>query len=279
MVTVGEAWRAAQARLEAAGLDPAPGEGKRIAGHVLGLDFLQLSLHENNIISLNNFNLIEYIVTRREAGEPLAYVLGEADFWGRAWVVWPGVLVPRPDTEVLVREGLARLPEGGAMVAEMGVGSGCVIGSLLMERPGLAAYGTDVSAEALAVARENVPHGCVFLQAEGLEGVPEGLDMVVSNPPYIAEGEYDGLEAGVREFEPRIALVGVGENADGLAHYRYLATAAWGRLKPGGWLVVEIGFRQRAAVEDIFKGHGWVEVACVPDLAGRDRVVAARKPV
>jgi release factor glutamine methyltransferase len=268
-----------QTRLEAAGIEPAPGEGKRIVGHVLGWNNLEVLLHEHDLISLSKMNTIDGYVTRRSDGEPLAYVLGKADFWGREWVVGPGILVPRPDTEILVREALARLPEGAAKVAEMGVGSGCVIGSLLIERPELEAYGTDISDVVIAVARQNVPVGCRFTVGDGLASVQNGLDMVVSNPPYIADAEYAKLESGVRDFEPKLALVGAGENADGLVYYRYLAKAALDKVKAGGWLVVEIGYTQAKAVTDLMKAQGWVEVACVPDLAGRDRVVVARKAV
>lgn len=277
MATVGEVWREVQARLEAAGIEPAPEEGKRILRAVLGWDTLEVLLHEHDLISLEQKVIIDDYVTRRMGGEPLAYVLGKANFWGREWVVRPGVLVPRPDTEILVREALARLPVGAAKVAEMGVGSGCVIGSLLIERPELEAYGTDISDVVIAVARQNVPVGCQFVVGDGLASVQSGLDMVVSNPPYIADDEYMALESGVRDFEPKLALVGTGANADGLVYYRYLAEVALEKVKAGGWLVVEIGYRQAEAVMDLMKKQGWVDVACVQDLAQRERVVVARK--
>lgn len=282
MGTIGQTWRAAQHRLEEGGINPAPREGQQLVAHALGLESSVLILHEDKLLSDSEFECIEGILARRLNGEPLAYVLGVQPFWAADWQVGPGVLIPRPDSEILVREVLARLPLGApVLLAEVGVGSGALLGSVLMERPEAVGVGVDISPEALRYARQNidaqgVAGRCTLLESSVLAGVEGPLALVMSNPPYIPEPEYVALEESVRGYEPKLALLGT--EPDGTGFYKALARQAWPLLAPQGWLMVEIGATQGAAVAGIFKDVGFMGVEIVADLANRPRVVLGYKP-
>jgi release factor glutamine methyltransferase len=256
--------QAVQQALVAAGLDPAPREGAVVV-QAAGGDKVQL----------------QALVARRLSGEPLAYVVGWQPFWSRDWRVTPDVLIPRPDSEALVQAVLEKLPPQQALqVAEVGVGSGALLGSVLLERPALTGMGTDLSQAALVVAQVNLNEAGVAARAhlvcaDVLMEVTATFDLIFSNPPYIAEAEYAALESGVRDHEPRLALVG---GPMGMEFYSKLVVQAWERLREGGWLLVEIGHRQGAAVQDILRRQGFQGVEVRPDLAQRDRVVLGQKP-
>ncbi len=216
----------------------------------------------------------ERLLQRRERHEPLAYILGRREFWGREFRVGPGVLVPRQDTETLVEAALAlSLPEA-ARVLEVGVGSGCVAATLALERPHWRVAGTDLSARALEIAWGNAERlaATVDLRCGDLLAPfgGERFDLVVSNPPYIAEDE--ALAPEVRGYEPPEALF-AGEA--GLAVYRRLAVEA---APLTSRLLVEVGHTQARAVGAILSEHGWEGVRTHTDLAGIERVVAARRP-
>jgi release factor glutamine methyltransferase len=203
--------------------------------------------------------------------------VGARAFWGREFRVTRDVLDPRPETETLVALALA---EPFARVLDLGTGSGCILVTLLAERPGARGVGTDISPEALLIAGENAArHGVeervVLTPSDWFADIGGRYDLIVSNPPYIAEGEMAGLAPEVRDFEPRGALT---DEGDGLGAYRVLAAGAPGHLAPGGRLLVEIGPTQGAAVSRLFAEAGLERVAVHPDLDGRDRVVAARRP-
>jgi release factor glutamine methyltransferase len=203
--------------------------------------------------------------------------VGARAFWGREFRVTRDVLDPRPETETLVALALA---EPFARVLDLGTGSGCILVTLLAERPGAQGVGTDISPQALLIAGENAArHGVegrvVLTPSDWFADIGGRYDLIVSNPPYIAEGEMAGLAPEVRDFEPRGALT---DEGDGLGAYRVLAAGAPGHLAPGGRLLVEIGPTQGAAVSRLFAEAGLERVAVHPDLDGRDRVVAARRP-
>lgn len=219
----------------------------------------------------------EALVARRASGVPLQYVLGYAEFYESRLLVRPGVFIPRPETELLVDAVLRTVPAGGR-VLDLGTGTGAIVLSVLRERPDVCANAVDVSGEAVTLARENAA-------AMGLTGrltlhegdlfapLPEGsvYDVVVSNPPYVATG--DALPPDVRDHEPPAALFG---GADGLEVVRRIVEGSPARLRPGGWLALEIGETQGAAVRKLLETRGLTGLQLERDLAGKERVVTAR---
>lgn len=227
------------------------------------------------------------LLARRAGGEPLAYITGHREFMGLDFAVSPEVLIPRPETELLVEKALEilkerRRPGGGGQVAvDVGTGSGAIAVSLAALLEGLKVYATDISPEALEVAGKNAARHGVRDRVDLLPGdllaplldIP-GLraDLVAANLPYVPAPEIDGLMAEVRDHEPRGALDG---GPDGLDHYRRLVPQARRLLRPGGNLLIEIAPDQGAALKEIL--GGW-EAEVFPDLAGRERLVSARRP-
>lgn len=224
-------------------------------------------------------------VLRRASREPLQYISGRQEFYGLSFRVGPGVLVPRPETEIIVEEGIAFLKEtGGRAVADIGTGSGCIAISVAVGCPGAVIYAVDSSDTALKTAKENAgSHGVAgrikFLKGElfgplreaGLKG---GLDLIVSNPPYIPSGDIPGLQPEVA-FEPKQALDG---GPDGLDIVREIIAQAPEYLKPGGGLLMETGFGQADAVKALVEGLPGLEyVRYIKDFAGIDRVLFARR--
>jgi release factor glutamine methyltransferase len=211
----------------------------------------------------------------------VSHILGRKGFWKIMLNVTPDVLTPRPDTETVVEYSLREFPEHAAWrILDLGVGSGAILLAILAERPAAKGLGVDVSEEALAVARDNaaslgLENRAAFLRGDwtaGLDG--EAFDLVVSNPPYIADHVIPTLEPEVKDHEPHLALRG---GQDGLDHYRILAPEILRVLKPGGRFAVEIGFDQKDAVEALFREVGAVFVQTIRDLGDRDRVVAGEK--
>jgi len=218
-------------------------------------------------------------VARRARREPVQYILGVTEFWSLPLKVTPDVLIPRPDTEILVEETLKNAPVSG-VILDVGTGSGAIAVALAHELPEARIEAIDISPAALAVAQENAQRNGVaarisFRQADlfRLEGGPYAL--MVANPPYIPEAEIDGLMPEVRDFEPRLALQGGG--VDGLAAYRSLAETAARLLQPGGRLLVEVGLGQAEPVRRLFLEAGLDELSVRNDYAGIPRVVGGRR--
>lgn len=214
-------------------------------------------------------------IRARAGGMPVSALLGYREFWGRRFEVTPDVLDPRPETECLVEAALAG---PFAEVLDLGTGSGCILVTLLAERPAATGVGVDLSPAALQVAARNAAaHGVAgrlwLTGSDWFSGVGGRFDLIVSNPPYIAAGEMAGLAREVRDHDPRIALT---DEGDGLGAYRAIAAGAPDHLAPGGRLLVEIGPTQAAAVSRLFAAAGLAEIRTLPDLDGRDRVVSAR---
>ncbi|MEM7644192.1 MAG: peptide chain release factor N(5)-glutamine methyltransferase [Pseudomonadota bacterium] len=222
----------------------------------------------------------EHLVARRVRREPVSHLTGRRAFWMHDFIVTPDVLDPRPDTETLVETARDVLRDAGApRLLDLGTGSGCILLSLLHELPGATGIGTDISSAALDVAWRNadrvgVADRVTFGQADWLRGVAGRFDLIVSNPPYIAEAEMADLQPEVRDWEPHLALTPGG---DGLAAYRILARDAPAHLGPGGWLMAEIGHRQAAAVTALWRQAGLTRIGVTRDLNGRDRVVSGQK--
>ncbi len=218
------------------------------------------------------------LVQRRTAREPFSHLSGYRDFWTGRFRVTPDVLDPRPETESLVHEAL-KVPF--TKVLDLGTGSGCIVISLLVERPEARGVGTDLSDKALLIAGENaamagVDDRLVLPVSDWFADVGGRYDLIVSNPPYIAADEMAGLSPEVRDHEPRKALT---DEGDGLSAYRVIAAGAADHLTEGGRLLVEIGPTQSEAVCGIFSAAGLEDMAVHPDLDGRDRVVSARRLV
>ncbi|WP_308910612.1 peptide chain release factor N(5)-glutamine methyltransferase [Pseudokordiimonas caeni] len=222
-------------------------------------------------------------VARRQTGEPVAYIVGTQEFWGLDFMVTPATLIPRPDTETLVETALAHLPPDAARtVLDLGTGSGCILLSVLHERPRTSGTGVDVSDAALAVAAHNAGHlrlagRTKLVKSDWFANVdtPEGgFDAILSNPPYIAEADMAGLMKDVRDFEPYTALT---SGPDGLAAYRIIASGAPARLADDGLLAVEVGEGQAHDVAGLFAAAGLADIRIRQDLAGIERVVAAKK--
>ncbi len=222
-------------------------------------------------------------LARLAAGEPLAYVLGDAEFMGRVFACDRRALIPRPETEQLAAAVLGWAPlwrRSAPRVADVGTGGGCLAVTLALERPAVRLLAVDISPAALALARRNAGrHGVAgrlrFRRGDLLAGLPPGrLDAVVSNPPYVAAAEWARCPTSVRAFEPRRALDG---GVDGLAVIRRLIGQARAALAPGGWLFLEIGAAQGRAVRALLAAAGFGAVRILSDLAGRDRVIRARR--
>ena len=218
---------------------------------------------------------------RRCAFEPVSRILGSREFYGRSFRVTPDVLDPRADTETLVQAALALAAGKGPLrILDLGTGSGAIAVTLLAELPESATVATDLSAAALRVAGGNaevlgVADRASFVQANWFDGIEGQFDLIVSNPPYIPLGDIAGLAADVRDFDPPRALDG---GPDGLEAYRRIASGAGGHLAPEGHIILEIGAGQENAVNDLFKGQGFVRESRHFDLAGHVRCLAFNCP-
>ncbi len=269
--------------LKAKGFDEAKREAELLLAHVLGCDRVALFVRFEELPTDAERAKFKELINRRVGGWPVAYLVGSRAFYMLTFDVDPAVLVPRPDTEVLVLEALKRLkPLTAPDVLDIGTGSGCIAISLAHQKKDARVTATDISPDALAVARKNAAkHGVTermtFLQGDLFAPVPSGstFDLIASNPPYIAPGEFAALAPDVRDHEPRIALDG---GPDGLAFYRRIANAAGPFLKPGGSLLLEIGYTQEAAVRGLLAERAEFEVGpTLKDGSGHPRVVTAKK--
>lgn len=255
-------------------------DGELLLAEALGCRRLDLYLRANQPLNQAELAGFKELIKRRADGEPVAYIIGRKAFFTLDLEVGPGVLIPRPETETLVEAALELLPEdSAAQVLELGVGSGAVILSLASERPGLALTGTDLSPQALAIARRNAENLSLidrieFLAGDLFEPADERrYDLILMNPPYVTEAEYTDLARDITEFEPKSALI-AGE--DGLDVIRRLVAEAPEHLNPGGSLLFEIGAGQGGPASELAREAGFGEVRVIPDLAGLDRVVKVK---
>ncbi len=258
-------------------------DAELLVAHALGQRRVALYMDLDRPLADAELAAIRELVKRRRAREPIAYIVGEREFWKRAFEVSRSVLVPRPDTEILVSSALPLLPnDREARVLDLCTGSGILAVTLAAERPRVRAVATDLSAEALEVARRNAARHGVGDRVDfrlgdlfdAVRGEPP-FDLVVSNPPYIPTAEIETLDADVRAYEPRMALDG---GADGFELHRRLASGAASYLAPGGSLLVEVGMGQAPQLEKTLAAAGpYGEVRSVLDYGGIARVVAATK--
>lgn len=274
---------------EEKGVESAKLNAERLLADVLGLSRMELYMQHDRPVLGRELDAYRELVKRRAAGEPLQAILGETEFYSRTFKVEPGVFIPRPETERLVETAAELLAPGdrnhiAPVAVEVGCGSGIVAVSLALEVPRLELWATDVDPAAVALTRRNArTHGVdgrlTVLQGSRFAPLPEhlkgGVDLLVSNPPYVRTEEIDDLAPEVAEHDPRTALDG---GSDGLDFYRALAAGLATWLRPGGWVAVEIGHDQATAVGEAFTAAGTGEPRVVRDYADRDRVVAARLP-
>jgi release factor glutamine methyltransferase len=244
--------------------------------HALDLSRVSLITQSERALSADEAQRFAALVQRRLDGEPIAYIIGQREFFGLPFEVNGAVLIPRPDTELLVELALDRLPPQGR-VLDMGTGSGAIAVALAHTRRDADVTALDVSDDALAVAQRNAAANGVrvaFLRSDwyaALDGQP-GFDVIASNPPYIASGDRHLSEGDLR-YEPTGALT---DHADGLSALRIIIGGARQRLKPQGWLLMEHGYDQAAAVRELLVAQGYTDVQSWTDLAGIERVTGAR---
>ena len=260
------------ALLRAAGLAGAVRDADRILAAILEIEPGQLRVTDDRALSEDQAAAFRRGIAARALRQPVAQIVGFRDFWAHRFKVTRDTLDPRSETEALVEAALAR---PWRTVLDLGTGTGAIVISLMAARPGSTGTGTDISEAALVVARHNARRigvGARFRQADWFSGVEGRFDLIVSNPPYIALSEMAGLDADVRDWEPRAALT---DEGDGLGAYRRIAAGAPAHLAPGGAVLVEIGSGQGQAVRALFEGQG-ARVRVLPDLDGRDRVILAK---
>ena len=298
--------------LKKSGLENPELEAALLLSKVLRINTTYIYAHPKNWVQSDKINEFELLLERRIKREPIAYILGEKEFYSRSFIVTPDVLIPRPETEILVEEALKiinNIPY--PTVLDVGTGSGCIAVTIACEAGNAQNFATDISFEALMVARANserhkVSKRISYVCADFLSCFNENsFDIILSNPPYIPEGEFYSLESNVRDFEPKISLIGGGSilrqgsgqalrlhpstvrselvedsrptsGEEGLNCIRKIVHEAGKVLKNGGWCIIEVGANQSEKVSEIFKGVGFKEVSAVKDLAGIERVVKGK---
>lgn len=263
------------------GIESAKLEAQLLLGHALGCRRTELYTRWNELVAEEQRSRFRELIKRRLDGCPVQYLLGEREFFLLTVEVTPAVLIPRPETELLVTETLARIkPLGAPRVLDIGTGSGCIALALAHQHKTAVIVASDISAEALEIARRNaVRHGLAqrvrFVEGDLLASLAgEQFDVIVSNPPYIATGELADLAPEVRDFEPRLALDG---GADGFAIYDRLIPSSAAQLAPGGTLLLEIGHTQETGVRQRLEAAGLMVGPTVRDAQRLPRVVSGRR--
>jgi release factor glutamine methyltransferase len=257
-----------------------------LARAILGWTTAQWLAHVQDIAPPGFATELNAAIARRARHEPVAYITGQREFYGRDFRVTPDVLIPRPETELLVDAALKLFRQPSAVsrqparIIDIGTGSGCIAVTLAAERPNAIIVATDISAAAIAVARGNAARHQVdgritFVEGSLFAGLTGGWDLVVSNPPYVSENDRETLAPDVREFEPGLALFG---GDDGLDVIRELVPAAAQALNPGGSLLMEIGAGQADEVKKIVEQAGLVDIRFLADLQDIPRVAIAIQP-
>lgn len=251
-----------------------------ILSKVTGYSKLELFMKDDETLTAEKMREVEVLVHRRLEHEPMAYILGEKEFWGLNFFVEQGVLIPRPDTETLVATLLALIPNTDfeGRIADLGTGSGAILLSALSELPNFKGVGVDKNDTALKIAQKNAKNlklddRSTFVNSSWLDSVHETFHVIVSNPPYIETSTIQTLMSDVKDYEPMSALDG---GVDGLDAYRSLLESAYDKLEKGGLLLLEIGYNQKETVAQLLQNK-FTEVKCFKDLAGHDRVIAAIK--
>jgi release factor glutamine methyltransferase len=258
-----------------------------LLAHLLKLPRMKLYLNFDRALTVAEIDALRDLIKRRGAREPLQHITGSTSFCGHDILVNRHVLVPRPETELLAEHAwnfLASAAIPAPLVLDLCTGSGCIAIAIAAKSPSAKIIATDISTDALALARENATKNQVadrieFLAGDGFAALSSktsatGFDLIVSNPPYIPSAEIETLDPEVRDFDPRLALDG---GADGLDFYRRLAAEAHVHLQPAGKIMVEFGDDQAAAIKNIFENEKWIVEAVQEDYSQRARVLVARR--
>lgn len=279
--SIANSLREASQALEARGVPESRREAGSLLSFVIGKDRTFLISHADNQLEEAEVDRFREVVARRAEGEPLQYITGVQDFYGREFRVTPDVLIPRPETELLVEAALEVIANGrGPSICDVGTGSGCIAVTLLCERTDARAVAVDISEAALKAAAQNAHAFDVGDRIElklsdcfnGLDRIT--FDLIVSNPPYISSAALPGLQREVRDHEPLVAL---SPGADGLSVIRRLLQDSPGFLNAGGHLIMEIGFDQGDAVQEVINSKFWRLVEIRPDLQSIPRIVVIQK--
>jgi release factor glutamine methyltransferase len=294
--TIAEALATAAAALENAGVDNPRLTANVLLGYILGIDRTQLLIKSRELLNESGHDLYLKLIARRVAGEPLQYITGHQEFYGLDFIVTPDVLIPRPETEFLVEQVIKLAPllkeqnsalstqHSALTLVDVGTGSGCIAVTLAHHLQDVKIWATDISAAALAIARENTVRHSVESSIEFLEGnllaplaghgLENAVDFIVSNPPYIPLRDLPALQVEVRDFEPYSALFA---EEDGLLFYKRLLEEGHRYLKPGAYLICEIGYAQLEPLRQQLDQSIWQLEAVTHVLQGIARVLTIRK--
>lgn len=265
-----------QQKLKQADIDTAGRDARLLAAAAMEINTAQVTLKALDHVSKQQQDHFESMIEQRRSFKPVSRILGKRQFWNRWFEISPDVLDPRDDSEVLVNLALQQKAD---RILDLGTGSGILALTLLSEWPDALAVGADICEKALLIAQRNavqleVSDRFQAQKSDWFEAISGQFDLILSNPPYIGEDEIPHLDPDVRLYDPMIAL---SPGRDALQAYQNIARDAIGYLKPGGRLLVEIGFRQGEAVRELFASNGLKEIEIIQDLNGLDRVVCAIK--
>ncbi len=263
--------------LKNAGVENPAMDARLLLQYASGKNAAELIMADNDIASDEIANIFHEVLGRRAAREPIAYILGYKDFWNFRFKVDENVLIPRADTETLVRVALDLCPDAQNML-DIGVGSGAILLSLLSEIKTARGVGVDISARALQVASANaktfgLDDRCEFLLSDYLNNVKGKFDLIIANPPYINADEMQKLAPEIELYEPEQALFG---GVDGLDAYRKIIDGVKNIARPNAVLVFEIGHMQKQKVKNLLSHQFFANISCTKDLAGKDRVISAK---
>ncbi len=277
MTTAAEAMVAATARLRAAGVPDPARDARLLLAHAAKVDAARVTLIAPEDIAPDIEERFEQLVSLRAIRVPVSHLIGSREFYGRRFGLSREVLDPRPETETLVEAALSAPFD---TVLDLGIGSGCILVTLLAERAEATGVGVDMSDAACLQASANAVQHEVAARARILRGdwfdpVEGRFDLIVSNPPYLSVDEMREVSPELAQHEPRMALT---DEGDGLSAYRVIASEAASFLEEGGRVLVECGWQQGGAVREIFAAQGWADLHLLPDLDGRDRVLRAQNP-
>ncbi len=266
-----------------AGIDTSRLEARWLLAHAAGCQSSDLIARGGGNVSDEINSAYSNSILRRAAREPLQHIIGSTEFFGLEFLSDGRALIPRPDSEILVEAALARIPDNAPVfIADLGTGSGCLLSAILANRPLATGEGVEASQDAAELAEENLSRLGLSDRASIHNGPWSdwqkwgAADLIISNPPYIVSAEMAGLMPEVRDHDPAAALDGV---LDGHSGYREIVGLAAGRMKPGGWLVFEIGYDQRLSIGALLETAGFEAITCLKDLGGNDRAIAAQHPV
>ena len=275
-VTIADATKFAQQQID-------PVDARILLQHTLQANRAHLAAHPEKQLIPEQQAQFYALIARRKSGEPVAYIVGEREFFGLSFKVTPAVLIPRPETELLVEQALMRIPEHrSARVLDLGTGSGAIAIAIATHRPNVHITAVDASEAALTIASQNAQRllghrtaAVQFIQSDWFSNVPnQPYDLIVSNPPYVAECDPHLVQGDLR-FEPQQALAAGPHGLSALAH---IARNAASRLAPGGWLMLEHGYDQGNACNELMAAAGFAQVATHQDLASIDRVTVGQYP-